>query len=405
MKTKLFFLIIILSQFNNLFSQESKQNSGIATKHVNNVSEFINAVADNTKIIIEADTLNITVSEIKKIIGSKPYRNSFTPAKSVFLSDDGLVLHGFKNLMISGKHKVNLITTNPDHTVITFENCEKISLKKLKIYHHEASNCGGSVLQLLHSKNINVEDVDLNGSGAIGLNLIGTDYVWLSYASIFNNSEYAIQSYNSRHISFYKTSISDNPLHEYIINSTFSELLFQNCTIRNNTNSELLINEVDYCLGEFTPMFKETSFDNNGFSQKELNCDLFYEENFDSDANVIKLAKAEMKQEVLINSFFNYLNKNPKPDELLSYFPRQSIKFLDTNTTTQKPVFDYFFNSKSIIKKFEIESIETINYNTANVIFISLEYTDENLPTYNKVEYNWVIKFDKKYRFKSVLEK
>lgn len=409
MKMKLTIILLALFFSNGLFSQ-TQQEKNITTKYVSNEMEFIKAIANNTKIIIEADTLNLSVDYLINILGKKPYKNYFTPAKRIFFYEKGLVLHGFTNLSIIGKTATNLITENSDEDVITFENCKNIYLKNLNIYHTK-EHCSGKVLQLLHSKNIKIEAVKLNGSGAIGANIIGTDYVWFSYTSIYNNSEHAIRAFNSKHISFYKTTINDNPLRKYLINTTFSELLFQNCHFTNN-ETESFINADENCITDFWPRFKNCNFEDNGFTKeaKMSECEEPYEEEdcCEEEENEHKhdekLIKAKNKQTAIIISFFNYINKNPKADELLSYFPRENVHFFNTKATNQLPVFNYYFNNDYLVTQTEFEDIETIDYFTANVRFIRLEISEADLSTINEVVYNWQIKFDTKYRFQSVTQ-
>lgn len=409
MKMKLIIILLALFFSNGLFSQ-TQQEKNITTKYVSNEMEFIKAIANNTKIIIEADTLNLSVDYLINILGKKPYKNYFTPAKRIFFYEKGLVLHGFTNLSIIGKTATNLITENSDEDVITFENCKNIYLKNLNIYHTK-EHCSGKVLQLLHSKNIKIEAVKLNGSGAIGANIIGTDYVWFSYTSIYNNSEHAIRAFNSKHISFYKTTINDNPLRKYLINTTFSELLFQNCHFTNN-ETESFINADENCITDFWPRFKNCNFEDNGFTKeaKMSECEEPYEEEDcceekeNEHKHDEKLIKAKNKQTAIIISFFNYINKNPKADELLSYFPRENVQFFNTKSTNQLPVFSYYFNNDYLVTQTEFEDIETIDYFTANVRFIRLEISEADLSTINEVVYNWQIKFDTKYRFQSVTQ-
>lgn len=410
MKIKLTITLLFVFFSNGLFSQ-TQQEKTITTKYVSNETEFIKAIANNTKIIIEADTLDLSVDYLKNLLGAKTYKKKFVPAQRVFFYDDGLVLHGFTNLSIIGKLETSLITRDPDDDVITFENCKNIYLKNLSIY-HTAAHCSGTVLQLLHSKGIKIEAVRLNGSGAIGANIIGTDYVWFSYMSIYNNSEHAIRAYNSKHISFYKSTINDNPLRDQLVYSTFSELLFQNCNIANN-ETETFINTDEECITDFWPKFKNCSFEDNGFTEeaKISECEQYEEEGGCCEEDTEhehkydeKLIETENKQYAIIASFFNYINKSPKTDELLSYFPRENVQFFNAQATDQLSVFNYYFNNDYLVTHTELEDIETLDYFTANVHFIRSEISETDLSTINEVAYTWQIKFDTKYRFQSVTQ-
>lgn len=68
MKMKLIIILLALFFSNGLFSQ-TQQEKNITTKYVSNEMEFIKAIANNTKIIIEADTLNLSVDYLINILG------------------------------------------------------------------------------------------------------------------------------------------------------------------------------------------------------------------------------------------------------------------------------------------------------------------------------------------------
>lgn len=293
-----FYLLLTLFLVINGYSQ----NHYLKTKKVSTLKSFFQALDNNTEIIIEADTLNFTLEYLKKELqlSSDNSLTSLTRKRvgsSYYLANDGIVLHGYNNLKIKGKNKVNIISYSDTDDILTLRECSNVSIDNLAIFHKD-DTCMGMVLSLLYSKNISITNSSLNGSGAIGAYLIGSEDIIFKNVALFNNAFHAISSINSKNINFLNSELyQNNPFftEETLIQTKFSELKFYNCTIYENQSEGLYnhneniddyifyVQEEDYAyyypedglhknidLTPYIPVFNDCTFDSNAFELPKI---------------------------------------------------------------------------------------------------------------------------------------
>ena len=376
-------------------------------KRVSNVKEFINALDDNTTIIITADTLDFTSKNLEKIMGKKPYINYFEPAKTYFIYY-GLTIHGFKNLTIQGDN-TQIVSENPGDNILTFEDCENILLKNVALYHIDSYDCGGKVLCLLHSNTIKIDSVELNGSGACGAYLVNTDNAWFTNTVIYNNSENAISVFNAKNIHFNTCTIYDNEIGYYpLINSVHSTTQLRNSTINNNQAGTLYYEtDNDYYYQSMTT-FINCSFEDNDFDIEQeiienidtINTEIYSQDYEEGDEYYI--SPSEDKHLSIITDFINIINEtNPEADQLLSFFPRHQPFIFENNEATHETVFNHYFKNTPYKHYTEIRGLEIIEDSLIKVFLNAYIMSDVSLETIN-TNYEWNIVFDKNDRFSSI---
>jgi hypothetical protein len=97
------------------------------------------------------------------------------------------------------------------------------------------------------------------------------------------------------------------------------------------------------------------------------------------------------------------VGSQPEPDELLSFFPRKEIDFLDNSNATHETIFNYYFDNKHQIDQYyDIQSIEPIDNRNTRIIFHEKVRLETNYSEILTVEYDWQITFDENYRFASI---
>lgn len=378
----LFFSFIIFSL--GSFSQNR------VIKEINNVKDFFQALDDNTEIHIQSDTLDFSINNIKRsakitqynIFELPNYRN--IKNKTFFIEGDNLVLNGFNNLKIVGtKTKTNIISYDSSQDILTFKKSNNISLENLAIWHKE-ENCTGLVFSLVFSNNVKLNRCDLNGSGAIGANLIGSDKVLFKNVNVFNNAFHGIYSFNSTRVKFINSNIYKNNTffeEEDLIFSQFSDLSFENCQFYENMSSQLF-NDSFYVYSDldfqpYTPTFINCTFESNSFDEPKptkIKDYPFLKKRVIIDFFVEKMVST-------INStFWRHYNSVFSPYELSSFFSKESTKSREDFTN-----YFYVLYSKLYKKKLVLKNVNLKDENTYLIRLLSQK---------DKKELEWLIKIN-----------
>ena len=360
----LILLTLFIALSSNIYSQVGRN-----TKYVSNEIEFFLALDDNTEIVILTDTLNFTLEYLQRIVGIQGNYAIFPPTNSYHIDQKGLCLYGYNNLKIKGRKKVNIISVNNFDNIMTFKSCKGIELQNLDIF-HTPKTCNGSVLSIYFSENITVHNCSLNGSGGIGVKLIGTDSVLFKNVEIFDNVFYAIYSYNSENILFDSSRIYKNhgQLGNLIL-TEFSELIFRNCKIEDN-KGDYLYNYTDEILNKkFKPKFINCEFKGNTFKSIVQNEDIIGD---DDDVDTIYLT-----QIAILDQFFKILmsdiesDHDGNTDELLSFFSCDSIQIQDSSKVRE----DFFHLYNDIKYSYQRKYFEAEEKgNTYDYSFYGYEY-------------------------------
>lgn len=403
-----FTLLALLISFLNLAQDNLRQ------VYVNNEKEFIEALDDNTHIIIEADTLNLTLDYLEEIMGPKPYVNYFDPAKQVFIDDPGLTLHGFENLKISSRERIHLINKSRGENVFVLENCNNIRLKNLYFNHDVDGQRATEILVLLHSKNITMEDVTFYGNGEIDLEIVGTENIYLTNVNFINNNHLnALKAHNSRNIHLTSCNFEDNNL-VTLIYANFSDIQLNTCSFKNNIFDSLFEGEESNSL--YNPIFIDCQFDGEGppeFDSIEAYyylCEESYETEYDLENEEEQDCNAVLKyalQEYQVYRMFSFFNENPSNvDYLISYFERSNLDFLDHKNTTQEAVFDFFYNRDFYKSRYEIEDISIVSADDTRIKVVftqkTIEHKDYDCLISN--QFHWTLEFNEQDKIIAVTE-
>lgn len=115
-----------------------------------------------------------TIEQFLDVVG--PDRTIELAAEFFFLPKEmkeGLVLDKVDNLTIIGfdEKTVRFVTPMPDVPVITFKNCENVTIENIELGHapEKATVCDGHVVSFYDCKNVNIKDCFLFGSGFLGV--------------------------------------------------------------------------------------------------------------------------------------------------------------------------------------------------------------------------------------------
>lgn len=188
------------------FCTEAAANAGINTVEVNNVDEFLAAIAPSTKILMAPGQYNLTEA---KTYGDSSASRFYYWSDYGFAGEYGLEIADVDNLTISGEG-AEILTVPRCVDVMKFNRCDGIVLDGLTIGHTEAAEaCEGGVLFFEDCVSATVSICNLYGCGTVGIwgnncndiNVIGTD--------IYHCSGNGVLFFTSRNIKLDKCRIFD----------------------------------------------------------------------------------------------------------------------------------------------------------------------------------------------------
>lgn len=138
------------------------------TVYVSTVDEFLNAIAPDTEIVVDAALLDLSQASNYGKSGGEYYRWDDP------YDGPELILQNLSNFTIrgSGQERTDAaISAVPRYAdVLTFENCANIYVTNLTAGHtQEPGYCIGGVLHYINSQSILVENCDLYGCGTMGV--------------------------------------------------------------------------------------------------------------------------------------------------------------------------------------------------------------------------------------------
>ncbi|MCB5246503.1 MAG: right-handed parallel beta-helix repeat-containing protein [Candidatus Cloacimonetes bacterium] len=201
---------------------------------VSGEQEFVEAIAPNTTIRlapITTDYLTFT----GEFAGLNPDHVSF---EEVF---DGLqiVIHDVQNLSIFGDaEQMSQILALPRYAnVLTFRNCDGLSLANLDCGHYEEGYCTGGVLGFEDCSGVTIFNCNLWGCGIEGISLMNTTGLDCSFTTIRDCSYSILSLFNSRNISFSYCVMRNNREFDLLNFSNCARVEFHNCVIYDNSSA------------------------------------------------------------------------------------------------------------------------------------------------------------------------
>lgn len=218
----------------------SVEKSGIPMKtvFVSTSEELINAIAQNTNIVIKSGFYNLSndIADIWKMQGET--RNELNDHVKMRECYDGaeLVITDLSYVSIrgeTGKPNDTEIVVAPRYAaVINFEHCSNIDLSGITMGHTETGDCSGNVLDFSECQNINLKSMDLYGCGVYGIGAKnGTGNIYVSNSTIrdCSNGPMIVADADGT-FEFTNCTLTDSDGFGYFEKTDDCSLAFRNCT-------------------------------------------------------------------------------------------------------------------------------------------------------------------------------
>ena len=377
-------------------------------KEVHDVRSFFKALDDNVEILIKTDTLDLTESALIETLSIIKYNyDTYFPyqrtKKSYFIEEDGLVIFGYENLSIKGDENLSkLISHNSFGDIITFKNCKNLTLENL-VMNHTSENCTGLVLSLVFTKNAFIKNCSFNGSGAVGVNMIGSRNIVFKDVAVFNNAFHAMVALNSREIMFVDSEIYENNLifdEHNLCNIQFSELSFESCNFENNKSKNLYnekkdledyyfsLEEEEYAnyynddltqnleVSPFIPRFNNCSFFDNAFEPFENKKNTFNESVVSQKEIFTEFFMKKLVRK-LNGKWLGVYNDSFSICGLASFFKTKNITLNEKNQQTREDFISYY---SEVLSELEMEKFAFKNMmaTSTDSFFVVIEAESEN---------------------------
>ena len=190
-----------------LLSEFFKKTNQKVISPINDEKRYIEAASEETLLAsIESNKRIILHNKFYDILSTQ------VQSSNVFIEEvfDGneIIIRDVSNFTLLGDQS-KIITTPRYSTVLTFENCQNITLSNLTIGHtpHKGA-CIGAVLKFVNCNNIVLNNLELFGCGTYGLELQGTTNVTMNGCHIYECTNGAMYL-SSSDLSLKNTTISD----------------------------------------------------------------------------------------------------------------------------------------------------------------------------------------------------
>lgn len=153
-----------------------------------------------------------------------------------------LVIGNIRGLTLMGEGEVTISAVPRYANVLNFENCADICLASLTIGHTEApGECCGGVVKLLNADNAIISQCKLFGCGTVGVDARDTTGLKVVESEIYDCSYSAAWLNACQDVLFNNCTIRDNTNFTHLFKvSTSDNCAIINCTITNNKSSSLL---------------------------------------------------------------------------------------------------------------------------------------------------------------------
>lgn len=193
---------------NGLDSEETVPDGPKTTVTVTNADEFLAAIAPNTEIVIDAETIDFSTA---KDYGGGPKK--YYRWEDIY-DGPGLVIAGADNLTIrskDGKTKNHTINAVPRYAnVLTFVNCDNLVLSGFTAGHtKEPGVCAGGVLMFQNCTMVSVDNCGLFGCGILGVQAEGCTSITLRKCDIYECSNGGVSMSDTTGITIEKCTFRD----------------------------------------------------------------------------------------------------------------------------------------------------------------------------------------------------
>lgn len=145
--------------------------------HVDNMEDFVEAIAPGARIRLEAGTYNLSdyLEDVWNTEGEDwNRRHDFVQIRDVYdglelviIDADGLIIEGGDK----DPAKTELLTDPRYASVLNYEECEQVVVSDITIGHTDTGSCIGDVLHFYACKDVSVVNADLFGCGVYGIDM------------------------------------------------------------------------------------------------------------------------------------------------------------------------------------------------------------------------------------------
>ena len=318
---------------NNQNDQNDQNDDNKNKVSVSNSSEFLNKIADDTKLSLSADVFDFdgTFSINNTLVQKNTDSGSYT-------------ISGVENLVIEGESTTILISAKSFELggLLSFDNCQNVVFKKI-VFKTVTKNDDDWYLALAFSncQNIKFEDcsfenlslsIDVSKTTdfslndckfkdldytAIGLwdvkNVLVNNCTFKNTGDVFHSTRSSVLVKGSVFEDINDSSIFCDDLYDYTTNSTTteSEATFENCTFKNNSvldffNKSTLNGDYNftYEYNHNKIKFKNCSFTNNSYYNGNLDSSNYIDCSFSNNNKEINWTEEDIQNIIQIHDIY-----------------------------------------------------------------------------------------------------
>ncbi len=232
------------------------------TVTVSNVDDLVDAIGNNTTIILEEGVYNINDLNFKKFKNHEfANASSFGEEniKRMTINDVS-----YLRLMAEQGAEVEICIESPYDPVLSFDNCNNLELDGLILGHHvEPGTCGGSVVTTQNCSSIAINNCHLYGCGAYGVEAFDSYDLSVNDTEIYECTYGITSLYNVYDAAFKNCDVHDNKEYDLIWLSGSGGVEFDSCKFENNRADSDYNNTFVNATDSYGVSFKNCKFIDN----------------------------------------------------------------------------------------------------------------------------------------------
>lgn len=237
-------LALLLASSAFALGPQSVETEHTSRVTVSDVDEFLAAIAPNTEITLSPGVYNLTKAETYGKNGASLY---YRWGNLGFAGEYALELTGIDGLKLIGNN-AEIVTVPRTVNVLSFENCDDLTLKGLAIGHTEETEaCEGGVVHLQRCSNTVIDGCSLYGCGTIGVWAEESSRLFVTNSDVHHCSSSGIYFYGGLELQVENCRIYDCGSPEryqaasaLILLSDASDIRISNCEVYGNVADSLV---------------------------------------------------------------------------------------------------------------------------------------------------------------------
>jgi len=304
---------------------------------IDNASDFVDAIGSNRTIQLRGAAINLSsVSNGKHGINFR-FDEEFDGYELVITGVDNLKIVGL------GNEHVPIITKPQYGDVISFENCNNITIENVNAGHGpEKGYCTGGVFHFSNSKNITINNTIMYGSGINGIDADTVTGLQCNN-SVIRGCTYGIMVLDKcKNIEFNNCEFSENEVYYFIAIYDCTSIQFHSCIIRNNIfksrfNNDSYLFEIE---SSNSVILKNSKIQNNSIP-------FFY-----NDMNTLDVCNTEFYG----NSFNPIINPDCSLNDEIKYYVENKVNEWQQKGEFEKTV-DYRKRVNETTRKQKVQKL------------------------------------------------